>query len=97
MGEIGDGDDLLADLPGELSDFLMRALEEFVEKAEFIHELERGGMNSVAAKIAEEIAMLFEDDCVDACAGEEEPEHHTGGSSSGNAAAGVKSLGHTTV
>src|SRR5713101_6504510 len=43
----------------QLRKFLMRQFQEFVEQSELVHELERGRMNGVAAKIAIEIGVLF--------------------------------------
>jgi hypothetical protein len=57
----------------------MRALEELVEDAQLIQDFQRGGMDGVAAKIAEEIAVLFEDDDRDAGTGQEPAQHHAGG------------------
>ena len=34
--------------------------EELVEQAEFVHQLQRRGMDGIAAKIAEEVLVLFE-------------------------------------
>jgi hypothetical protein len=51
-------------------------------------------MNGVAAKIAKEIGILFENDDVDASAGEQESEHHSRGSAAGNAAAGCERFRH---
>ena len=66
MREIGKDDALVADLSGELAHFLMRALEEIVENAELVHELERRGMDGVAAEIAQEIGVLLQHHDIDA-------------------------------
>ena len=36
-------------------------VEEFVEEAEFVEEFERGGVDGVAAEVAEEVLVFFED------------------------------------
>lgn len=40
---------------------LVRELKELIEQAQFEQQFEGGGMDRVAAEIAEEIAVLFED------------------------------------
>ena len=47
-------------------------------------------MNRIAAEIAEEIGMLFQDHDLDPGAGEEKTEHHTGGATPGDAASGAE-------
>ena len=44
-------------------------------------------MDRVAAEIAQEIAMLFEDDDPDPGAGQQQPQHHAGRTAPGDAAA----------
>jgi hypothetical protein len=45
-------------------------------------------MNGVAAKIAEEVPMLFEHNHFDAGAGQQQPEHHPGGAAADNTTCG---------
>ena len=46
-------------------------------------------MDGVAAEVAEEVVVLFEDGDVDAVAGEEEAEHHAGRAATYDAATGL--------
>jgi len=46
----------------------MRQLEELIEQAEFVHEFQRRRMDGVAAEIAQEILVLFQDEHRHACA-----------------------------
>src|SRR5262245_36374856 len=62
----------------------MRQSQEFIEHPQLVHQLQRGGMDGVAAKVAEEVRVLFEHDHLNACAGEQQPEHHSGGAASNN-------------
>jgi hypothetical protein len=78
VGEIGDGHLGVADERADLFHHLVRLLKELVEQAEFVHQLQRGGMDGVAAKVAQEIAVLFEHIDLDPGAGEEKAEHHAG-------------------
>jgi hypothetical protein len=89
MREIGQDERVLADLAAKLFYLLVRALQEFFEKAEFVHQLESGWVDGVAAEVAEKVGVLFEDEDVDACAGEEETEHHASGAAAYYAATGL--------
>ena len=75
-----------ADLGGQRFDLLMRQLQELVDQAEFEHQLERRGMNRVAAEIAEEIGVLLQHHDADAGARQQESKHHPGGAAAGDAA-----------
>ena len=86
MREIGEGHALVADLTRERAHLLMRALQEIVENAELVHDLERRGMNGVAAEIAQKIGVLLQHHDVDAGAGQQEAQHHAGGTAAGNGA-----------
>ena len=74
---------------GELGDLLVGKGEEVFEDAELVHELEGGGVDGVAAEVAEEILVLFEDGDVVAVAGEEVAKHHAGGATAYDAATGL--------
>jgi hypothetical protein len=89
VGEIGDGDDLLAKVGLDFADFLVGLAEEVIEEAELVHELEGGGVDGIAAEIAEEVLVLFEDEDIDSGAGEEEGEEHASRAAASDAAGGV--------
>ena len=76
MREVSQHDKLITDLRAEFTHFLMRPPEKIVEDAQLIHQLERGGMDRVAAKIPQEIRMLFQYYDRDTSASQQEPEHH---------------------
>src|SRR5207245_11383538 len=61
MGEVGERERGVADLPPQLADLLMRQLQEFIEQAELIEDLQRRRMDGVAAKIAKEIGVFLKD------------------------------------
>ena len=63
----------------------MANLEELVEEAKFVHQLQRGGMDGIAAKIAEEVLVLFEHGDGEPGAGEQKAEHDTGWTSTDDA------------
>ena len=71
----------------QVRDFLVGPSQEIVEQAEFVHELQCRGVDRIAAKIAQEIAVLLEDGHRDSGSCQEKPEHHAGGASPGNRAA----------
>src|SRR5262249_20381323 len=56
---------LIADYARKTTRFLVRQFEELVEQAELADDLERRGMNGIAAEIAEKIRMLFKDHHLD--------------------------------
>jgi len=64
----------------------MRQLQKLVQKAEVVQRFERRGMDRVAAKIAQKILMFFNDDRIDARAGQKQAQHHSGGSAAHDAA-----------
>ena len=75
VGEVREGVFPVAEERAELGRLLVRQLEELVEQAKLAHHFERRGMDGVAAEIAQEVGVLFEDDDVDARAREQEAEH----------------------
>ncbi len=88
MAEVGHLKMFGADLGGQRFDLLMRKLQEPVEEPQFIHELERRGMNRVAAEIAEEIRVLLQHNDMNSRPREQESEHHASGAAAGDAARG---------
>src|SRR5260370_31615194 len=86
MREVADLDHLAANLAGEFPQLLMRALQELVENAKFMHEVESGGMNGIATEIAQKIAVLFEHDHINTRACQQKAEHHPGRTAAGDAA-----------
>jgi len=65
-----------------------------------MQKIESGGMNCVAAEISKEITVFFEDQYVDAGAGQKIAQHHAGRATTDNAATSVqlfqvRSLSHT--
>ena len=57
----------------------MRPLQEAFEQPELVEDLHRRGMDGVAAEIAEEVGVLFEDADLAAGAGEQQAGHHSRG------------------
>ena len=53
-----------------------------------MQELQCGGVDGVAAEVAEEVLVLFEDGDVDAGTGEEKAEHHARGTTANDTARG---------
>jgi hypothetical protein len=90
VGEVGDGYGEIVDGGAKRVELLMWDAQEIIEEAELVHQLEGGGVNGVAAKIAEKVGVFFEDDDLDACACEQEAEHHAGGAASSDAAGGLQ-------
>ena len=57
----------------------MRQAQELVRDRELVQQLERRWMDGVAAKVAQEIAMLLENGGADTGPREQQPEHHSAG------------------
>jgi len=88
MGEVGEHHALLAELAREARYLLVRQLQELVEQAELIHDVQRRGMDGVAAEIAQEVAVLLEDDGLDAGARQQKAQHHARRAAAHDAALG---------
>ena len=87
--EVGDADRAAAELAVHLLQPLVRKFQKSVDQAEFIHHLQRRGMHGIAAKIAEEIGVLFQHDRIDPGAPQQISQHHAGRPAADDAAAGV--------
>src|SRR5215472_8617361 len=94
MLEIGNPTERVADLRPEMPHFLVGQLQEIVKDSELVHELEGRWVDGVAAKIAEEIGVLLEDDDIQSCAGEQVAEHHAGRAAAHDTASGAEILRH---
>jgi len=67
-------------------------LEKLVEETELIEDFECGGMDGVAAEVAEEVGVFFKNCDSDALAREKVAEHDSGGTSSDDAAGGCERI-----
>ena len=56
----------------------MRQFEQACVEAKLAHHFERRGVQRIAAEVAKEIGMLLEHQDIDAGAGEEQAQHHSG-------------------
>src|SRR5271165_1977198 len=75
--QVTDLEPLAANNSGDSVDPGVANFEELVEQAELIHQLQRGGMDRVAAKIAEEVFVLFEYGDGESGPGQQQAEHDT--------------------
>jgi hypothetical protein len=76
MGKIGDCDLGAADVPAELTHFLVRPFEEFLQEAQFVHQFQGRRVNRVTAKITEEVTVFFQNENVDSGPCQQEAQHH---------------------
>ena len=90
--KIGNIKECASDDDPECLDPLVRQFEKLVEQAQFLEHFERGGMNRVAAKIAEEVLMFFENGNPDTAARQKIAEHHAGGTTAHDATVCFESL-----
>src|SRR5205085_3994753 len=58
--KIGHRNKVTVENAADLSQLLVRQLEKLLKQSEFMHDLERRRMNGVAAEIAVEIGVLFQ-------------------------------------
>jgi hypothetical protein len=86
VGEITDDNGIAPNLGAELADFLMGPSEKSLEHAELVHDFECGRMDGIAAEIAQEVSVFFEDLNMDAGASEKKAQHHSGGAAAGDCA-----------
>src|SRR5262245_30339034 len=87
MPEVGQHDELVTNLAAKLTYFLVGQPEQVFQNTELMHQLERGWVNGVTAKVAQEIGMLLEDNDVDAGTRQQEAKHQSRRTAAGNAAA----------
>ncbi len=76
--EVREGDRIVADHAADFAQLHMRQLQERLDQSEFVHDLKRGGVDCVAAKVAQEILVLFQHRDVNAGARQQKSEHHAG-------------------
>ncbi len=83
----------LSELPRQALDLLVRELQQAIGKTEFVHHFQSRRVNGVAAKVTEEVGMLFEHD--DACAGscQKVSEHQPGRTPAGDGTVDMVVLG----
>src|SRR6185312_9307 len=86
MPEVANGDERILQLKPNGTYFLMRALEELFQNAEFVHQLEGRWMDRIPAKIAQKIAMFLKHPNIDACPPQQEAEDHARRPAASNAA-----------
>src|SRR5262245_30342519 len=84
MRKVGACDLLIVELDLHPAQFMMWQAQEFIEHPQLMQQLQRRWMNGVAAKIAKEVPVFFKDRHLDAGAGKEQAEHHTGGAATNN-------------
>src|SRR6266404_8770141 len=61
----------------EFAQFLVRQFQKFIQQSKFVHDFQCRGMNRVAAKIAKEVSVFFQNDHVDTCTREQITGHHS--------------------
>src|SRR5262249_55118662 len=83
---------LAADTSAGLSDLLVRPFQELFEQAEFVHYLKCRGMNSIAPEVAQEIAMLLQNQDLDSGPCQQIAQHYPGGTATGDTTAGLQFL-----
>jgi hypothetical protein len=73
VAEVSDRGHDVADLRTDPVDLLVGELQQPVQQSQFVHHLERGGVDRVSAEVAQEVGVLLENEDFDAGAGEKQP------------------------
>ena len=92
VAKVRDGQRYVTDLRVDLVHLLVGELQEVLQHAQLVQELERRGVDRVASEVAEKVRVLFQDDDVDTRAGQQQPQHHPGRAATGDAAADRRHL-----
>ena len=74
--EVRNSDGFIAELAVHLLQLLMWDLQETVDQPQLVHYLQGRGVNRVAAKIPEEIGVLFQHYRLDTGAAQQVTQHH---------------------
>jgi len=69
-GKIRNRQGKVADLPVDPWHFLVRQREQPLQEAQFVHHLERGRMDCVAAEITEKVSVFLQDKHLDVRSGQ---------------------------
>src|SRR4030095_14650824 len=78
LAEIGDDHSVAVYYTAQLTQLLMRLLQELIQQTKLVHQLQSGRMNGIAAKIAKEIGVLLQHRHGYAGSGEQIANHHSG-------------------
>src|SRR5579864_2809450 len=97
MRKIRDRHGISAHLSGKFAYLLMRELQKFVQNTQLIHQFKSGRVNRVAAKVAQEIRMLFENVYIHADLCKQVSQHNSGGASSADAASCTDYFAHRSI
>jgi hypothetical protein len=84
--EVGEGNRRAADADCHLLHAGVRQPEEFIDPAEFVHQLQGRRVDRVAAEITQEVPMLLQDHHVDTLASQQQTRHHASRSAADNTA-----------
>src|SRR5262249_44024652 len=94
VGEVGDDNLLVADIPRQLPCLLVGAPEKLVPEAELAHQLQRQRVGRLPPALAQEIGVLLEDHHVHASPSEEQAQHHAGRPAASDTAADLGLVSH---
>jgi hypothetical protein len=75
----------LADRGGDIANFRVRQLQEFFQQPELVHDLQGRWVHGIAAEIAQEIRVLFQNAGVDSGSAQQVAEHHASRSAADDA------------
>jgi hypothetical protein len=73
----------------------MRQLQKIIDQPQLLHDHQGRGMHGVAAKVAQKIRVLLQNDGLDAGPSQQKPQHHAGRSTAGDTALNSQRVCHT--
>ncbi len=89
MGKVGHRDVEVTEPAGHMRNLGVADGKQLIQKTKLVKKLERRGMNGIAAKVAKEVLVFFEDRNGDAFPGEQKAQHDSGGAAADDAARGL--------
>ncbi|MND96221.1 hypothetical protein D3C80_885050 [compost metagenome] len=96
-GKIRDRDTFAADNRIQPRRARMRQAEELVDETQLLHQFKRGGVDGIAAKIAQEIPVFLDHRHIYTAAGKQQAKHHTRRPTACNGNGGADVLNRFTV
>jgi hypothetical protein len=84
MPEVRDGDGFGPKNGADLGHFLVWQVQETLDQSKLMHDLEGRGMDRIATKITQEIRVFFQNKHLDTGPGQEQTQHHPGGTAADN-------------
>jgi hypothetical protein len=83
--------------PRQLALLLVRTLQKFVQKAQFVHDFKCRRMDGIAAEITEKVGVLLQHHNIHAGPGQEKTQHHASRTTAGDTTTRPQDLVHRAI